>query len=380
MDKYPTKSIMTFKSGKFVFSSKHDEQKIKPLLVEAQILYETIQDLPILPDMASRLEEELIRRSIFGTAALEGSPLTEEKVAEIVSSSEYTGKTKKAEKEILNLKNVYGLIKVLPEGTSPFHIGEDLIKNIHGIITKDLEDKQHTPGKYRSDMVYVGDEGHGGRYTPPKILDDIKNLMKEYAEWINSDDIKNLSPIIRAALAHYYFGLIHPFGDGNGRTARVIEALLLSAAGIKYIPVMLSNFYYKNRDDYYWAFSKSIKNKDNDVTPFLEFILKGGIEELKTIKEKIIHFIRILTFRDYIYFLKKSRKLKQRQCDLLTIVLESLLFSFTFKDMLENPQFGFLYRDVSERTAKRDLENLCNQKLLFPTEEKKYQLNFKILG
>jgi hypothetical protein len=48
--------------------------------------------------------------------------------------------------------------------------------------------------------------------------------------------------------------------------------------------------------------------------------------------------------------------------------------------MLENPQFGFLYRDVSERTAKRDLENLCNQKILLHTEEKKYQLNFKILG
>ena len=281
MDKHPTKSIMTFKSGKFVFSAKYDEQKIKPLLVESRILYETIKDLPILPDMATSLEEELIRRSIFGTAAIEGSPLTEEKVAEIVSSPEYTGKTKKAEKEILNLKNVYGLIKVLPEGTSPFRIGEDLIKNIHEIITKDLEDKQNTPGKYRSDIVYVGDEGHGGRYVPPKILDDIKNLMKEYAEWINSEDIKNLSPIIRAALAHYHFGLIHPFGDGNGRTARVIEALLLSAAGIKYIPVMLSNFYYKNMDDYYWAFSKSIKNKENDVTPFLEFVLKGFIEELK---------------------------------------------------------------------------------------------------
>ena len=380
MDKNITKSFMTFKSGKFVFSSTYDEEKVKPLLSEAQILYETIKDLPILPNMAARLEEELIRRSIFGTAALEGSPLTEERVAEIVSSSEYTGKTKKAEKEILNLKNVYGLIKVLPEGTSSFLLGEDLIKNIHGIITKDLEDKHNTPGKYRSGIVYVGDEGHGGRYTPPKILDDINNLMKEYTEWINCEDIKNLSPIIRAALAHYHFGLIHPFGDGNGRTARVIEALVLSAAGIKYIPVMLSNFYYKNMDDYYWAFSKSIKNKENDLTPFLEFVLNGFIEELKTIKEKIIHLIRILTFRDYIYFLKKSRKLKQRQFDLLTIVLESNLFTFNFEDVLENPQFGFLYRKVSARTAKRDLENLCNQKILLLTEEKKYQLNFKILG
>ena len=203
--------------------------------------------------------------------------------------------------------------------------------------------------------------------------------MKEYAEWINSEDIKNLSPIIRAALAHYHLGLIHPFGDGNGRTARVIEALLLSAAGIKYIPVMLSNFYYRNIDDYYWAFSNSIKNRENDVTSFLEFVLKGFIEGLKEIKEKIIRLIRIMTFRNYITFLKKNRKLKQRQFDLLTIVLENE-FTFTFQDVLENPQFGFLYRKVSERTAKRDLENLCNKKILLSIEEKKYQLNFKILG
>ena len=121
----------------------------------------------------------------------------------------------------------------------------------------------------------VGNEEHGGVYTPPKILDDIKNLMKEFIDWINSPDVLQEDPVIRAACAHYYFALIHPFGDGNGRTARAIEAILLRSSGFRFVYNMLSNFYYKNIDDYFWSFSLAGRNKEGDITPFLEFFRKG---------------------------------------------------------------------------------------------------------
>ena len=79
--------------------------------------------------------------------------------------------------------------------------------------------------------------------------------MAKYIEWLNSDEILQLNPFIRAALAHYHFSLIHPFWDGNGRTARLIETAILEGANIKYVPKMLANIYYKNVDEYYISYN-----------------------------------------------------------------------------------------------------------------------------
>lgn len=151
--------------------------------------------------------------------------------------------TARAEKEILNLKGAYDFIKGLKHKRGYLVLNEEFIRNTHSLITKGIEGEWSNPGRYRSHIVKVGDESHGGVYTPPKCLQDIRTLMRVFCEWINSKELVDLYPPIRAALAHYYFGLIHPFGDGNGRVARISEALMLRVSGIKYVPIMLSNFY-----------------------------------------------------------------------------------------------------------------------------------------
>ena len=255
---------------------------------------------------------------------------------------------------------------------------EEIIKELHTIITNNVPHESNIPGKYRNEMVYVGDKAHGGIYTPPKILDDIKNLMAEFIAWINSKDIKVLNPFLRAALAHYHFCLIHPFGDGNGRTARILEALLLQTSNIKYVPRELSNYYYRNVDDYYIAFSKSIKLKKK-VTPFLEFMLKASVESLQGIKESIIYFIRKFALRDFYAFEKKHKRITKRQFDLLLLLLDNPI-EFTLKDLLERSPFSILYSKVSSQTARRDLKRLTKNNILSVTDDSKYYLNFRALG
>ena len=178
-----------------------------------------------------------------------------------------------------------------------------------------------TPGTYRNGLVYVGDLAHGGVYKPPKILDDVKNLMKEFNKWINSDEILELDPFIRAALAHYHCSLIHPFWDGNGRTARLIETVILDAANIKYVPKMLANLYYKNVDDYYIAYSKTIAlKKNNDVSPFLEFVLKSVVKALKKIKEDITFSIRMLVIHDSFRISLENKNITKRQYQFLLLL------------------------------------------------------------
>ncbi|MDP8247345.1 MAG: Fic family protein [Candidatus Tritonobacter lacicola] len=378
MDNNKEKKVMTFKSGQLIFSRRFSDEKLCVPLAEAGVLYKTVADLPILPDLATQLEEELIRRSIFGTAAIEGNPLSEEKVAQVISEAERTKKMRQAEKEIQNLKGAYDYVRTLTAPGTRLLLSEDIIRTVHRNITDGLDYKDNAPGAYRNHRVNVGDLEHGGRYTPPKCLDDIRTLMKEFTEWINREGTMKLAKPIRAALAHYYLGLIHPFGDGNGRTARLIEALLLRLEGIKFVPVMLSNYYYRNIDSYFIAFSNSIHSKEHDITAFLEFVLQGHIESLREIKERVISYIRVLSLGSYYRALREGKKITQRQYDLLDTLLNSYLTPFTRADLFNVTPLNLLYRRVSDRTARRDLDKLTGQKLLV-FKNGKYTLNTRIL-
>ena len=377
MDNELLKEVMTFKSGKFVFSRKLLREKLEPWVMQSSLLYEFVKELPILPEMAAQINEEIIRRSIFGTAALEGNPLTEEKVAKIISEPEKIKKPQLAEKEIRNLKTVYDLIAEIKPSGSPLLLTEDMIKEFHRIITMDLEYENNVPGGYRNHIVKVGDAEHGGVYTPPKCLDDIRNLMRDFVVWINSNELIQQTPIIRAALTHYHFELIHPFGDGNGRTGRIIEAVMLQSGGVKYVPIMLSNYYYRNKDDYFWAFSKAINNGKNDLTEFIEFVYRGHWDSLQEIKSRIIYLIRKNTLRDYFHYLHKKRAIGRRQHDFLNMLLDSGE-PFLLGDLFSKSPFNVLYRRVSERTARRDIQKLSSSKLLLE-KDGKYELNLLAL-
>lgn len=372
------KKALTFKSGNFPFSALYNKKKIQPLLLEAQLLYRAIAQIPVLPRITARIEEELIKKSIFGTAAIEGNPLPEEAVEEVLEEEHVKKRKKKSEKQIVNLKNAYKFIRDIKPTEKKISLDEEFVKSINSVITHESEEEDHIPGKYRNHVVHVGDKEHGGKYTPPKMLKDIKMLMQEFVQWINSEDIINEDDAIRAAFTHYHLALIHPFGNGNGRTARVVEAIILKASGIRFVPHNLSNYYYRNIDDYYWAFSLSEKNKDNDITPFLEFYLKGLVESLREIQAQVYSHIRILSLRDYYRYEKNNKSLNKRQYELLEFLLLNPQ-SFLLNDLYEKPGFRVLYAGTSDRTARRDIKKLLEKKCLRINEQEQFELNFFLL-
>lgn len=375
MDSSKIARVPTFRSGNFVFSRQHDRSEIEPLLYCARLLYDTVIAIPVLPQWSARFGEEIIRRSIFGTAALEGNPLKEEEVGKILHEELKDKKADRAEQEIRNLKAVYTYIGAQPPAPSPVELTEPFIIELHKIITSDISYAANVPGKYRPHEVKVGDKDHGGVYTPPTCLPDIETLTAKLAEWINSDPVKAMDPLLRGALAHYHLGLIHPFGDGNGRVARIAEAFMLRLSNIKYVPTMLSNYYYRKMDAYYWAFSLARKNKGYDVTPFLKFVLEGVIDSLNEIKGGITDNLLSLVVRDYVAHLRETKQLSQRQCDLIHMLLSSRR-PVTLPDLLTMTPFNALYRNVSERTARRDLQKLADQSIgVLRLQDDRYILN-----
>jgi len=375
----PDKSVTvdTFKSGPFHFSAGYDQGKLMGLLVEARILSRTIADLPILPDLASRLEEDIIRRSIFGTAAIEGNPLTEEEVSNVLAQEQIPATSNRAEQEIANLKVAYDIIRQVKVDSGPMLLNEGLIKDIHKTITEKIEYDGNEPGSYRNHTVHVGDKAHGGVYTPPKIYDDIAKLMKTFVSWMNSESILEQDSIIRAGLAHYYLCLIHPFGDGNGRTARVLEALLLKGSGFRYASPMLANYYYENVDDYYGAFTLARKDKREQITHFLSFYLTALVSALNKIKKRISGIINMFALRDYYAYLRKNKRITVRQHDLLAVLLEQRI-KFSFEETIEIRALRIIYQGFSERTIQRDLNKLLKMGLIVK-EEGKYSTDYDAL-
>ena len=379
-----TKEVMTFKSGKFVFQYPETDE-LEALLAQVKLLNNVVNGIPLLPRWASQIDREIMYSSIAGTARIEGNPITEEGVKQIMQQEDAPGYSQKHKREVQNLVSAYKyLVEELGETVrqhwpaQDIPLAEETIKTIHSVVTMDIPHQSNTPGQYRNGEVYVGDKAHGGVYRPPRILDDIKMLMLEFISWINGKELSD-QPIIRAALAHYYLGRIHPFWDGNGRTARIIEGLILQSSGIRYLSKELSNYYYRHVDDYYNAFSESINSKSS--TPFVRFVLKASIASFLVIKDKINFRIKILVLQDYYQELQQQKKITRRQHDLLSLLLvESSDVTFTANDLLIKHPFSLVYRDTSQRAAQNDLKKLLDVRCLAVGENKMYRLNPDVLN
>ena len=373
------KKIMTFKSGQFVFSRRYDRAALESLLLEARVLRQTVAELPALPWLVSTKldEEEILRHSIRSNVALEGNPLGEDEVGRILSGEDPVYMNNRAVLETHNFDMAYRMIRRGTLGDGAGLVDEAIIKTIHGLVTgTGFEHEHNQPGSYREQRVWVGDREHGGVYTPPKIRPDIENLMREFIAWINGDDLRAEEPIIRAALAHFHLAKIHPFGDGNGRTARLVEALCLQAHGLGHIPIMLANYYYQHMDDYYRAFSRAERHPEHDATPFVEFVLRAFIAACYEMKNRMVITLRRFALRDFLAFLLRNRRIGQRQHGLVSLLLENLQ-PFALDDLFREPRFAPLYAKVSQRTARRDLARLSQENLLAQDGQGRYRLNTK---
>jgi Fic family protein len=141
---------------------------------------------------------------------------------------------------------------------------------------------------------------------------------------------------------------------------------------------MLSNYYYQNINDYYKVFRAAEKSAEYDITTFVEFVCKGHITCASELKTTIIYFIRRLSLADYFKYCRKSKAIGDRQYRFLELLLDHQK-EFTLSDLFHTSPFSLLYRNCSERTARRDLKKLADAQLLLTREGGKYTLNIKAL-
>ena len=228
--------------------------------------------------------------SIHSSLAIENNALSLNQVKDVIDGKPVIGE----QKDIQEVKNAYKAYEEL-ENINPYSI-ED-IKRIHGIMTFLVEKES---GKFRTHGEGVYDGEVLIFMCPPARM--VNTLMEQLFNWLNEAKDR-VHPLILSSVFHNEFVFIHPFGDGNGRMARLWQTAILSKweKAFEYIPI--ESLIKKYQEDYYKAINNC--NAAGNSNEFIEFMLKMINETMsdllesatqettqKTTQEKIIDLIK----------------------------------------------------------------------------------------
>jgi len=172
-------------------------------------------------------------------------------------------------------------------------ITEKVILKIHKLVA----DKTLAPrfcGHFRQGPIYVVRRRFGmpqeTLYTGPEAK-QVPRLIAEFITWLKESEEKEISPVIVAAIAHMEIAAIHPFNDGNGRTARALATLILYKRGYDFRHLFaLEDYYNTDRPSYYKAINlgKTYEERRTDLTSWLEYFIKGFKKEIDEVKNRIL--------------------------------------------------------------------------------------------
>lgn len=349
-----------------LFKPKGEIYEIFRLITEIQSTHSVIVELPSFPHVPDAIIRSELIRAVGSTTAIEGNPLTPEQIEEAFKKADSDFKLNRQEQEVQNSREVY---RFLVERVAEYDVktlSRELLRQIHTITTRGLPYPANKPGQLRNSQVQFGDP------PMPSLFPDqasVENAVDKFIDWCTNtpgDSMESI-PFIKALIAHYYATEIHPFFDGNGRTARALEAFCLLAEGVIHenFFYVLANFWSRNRDRYLSEL-RGVR-QTSSVVGFVKFGLEGLLEELRNLKASSIEKITRLMFLDYVHYLQRSGEKKPNRVTARMVgTLECLVNvgRVSVKEFLASPQVRGLYRGVSESTRSRDFKKLRENRLI----------------
>ncbi len=262
----------------------HYSHKIVNNLTRIAVARELILNSPLVPKWEVALRRDAIIRSAHSSTSIEGNRLSLEQVSDLANGRKVMA-TRKDKQEVLNYLRVLEKIEKLTNGKT---IQEKDIFNIHKMLTQDTLENSSDCGVYRDRYVIVGNRLTGEVFFRPPVNEAVPGLVQNLLEWLNSPEAEELDPVVAAGITHYEFVRIHPFVDGNGRTGRVLAALILYRRGFDTKQFFcLDDYYDSDRPAYYQAL-RSVDQKTLDLTQWLEYFVEGVEASLAAVKERVL--------------------------------------------------------------------------------------------
>ena len=350
------------------------EPKTWMLMGEARSKCEHLAGTPLRPGVARRLRRFALVRGAQATTAIEGNTLTEEQVAGILDGTFRAPPSRQyQQREVFNvLRALRSISEMVLDTDAPTDTTAGLICDFNGQLLEGTEHEPHViPGEVRSYPVVVSSY----RGAP---AEDCEYLLRCLAEWLESDTFESDDPeigfaltVARAVYAHLYISWIHPFGDGNGRTARLLEFLILARSGA--VPLLaanlLSNHYNLTRDRYYRELAQS--SRTGNTASFLAYATQGLVDGIRDQIQSVRAQQLEVTWASFVNntlsrYPSSAARDRQR-----ALVLAMPLGATVSRDQVPglSREVAKLYARTGPRTLSRDLNRLQDAQLLTRTSE-----------
>lgn len=332
-------------------------------LQDIERLRSTITSGHILPAVEASVRHRASVESVHSSTSIEGNPLDINQVRAVISSDRVLTKQEYAEIEVCNYKQALDYID--RRRRSGGDIALDDILKLHQIITNRLLDSTRN-GKIRHRPVYIENEQHQIIYTAvdaPRVKKELINLLS----WVKDNQFV-LHPVIIGAIIHFHLAAIHPFSDGNGRTARATTALYLALAHYDNDGALTLDTYYASDRPSYYAILRRLNGENYassqqaDLTPWLEYFAEGYLTSLRVLDAEI-RLLSLATLTD-------KPALDRNDQDIISYVAKF--------GSLNISEAESILPELSRRTIQHRLKRLVDQgylDLVGATHEAKYVLH-----
>jgi cell filamentation protein, protein adenylyltransferase len=324
---------------------------------------------PLPPGLARKMERVYLAKGARASAAIEGNSLSEEQAyAAVEGKLELPQSQGYLQQELENVINAIANIETEIHNGVPFKITPERLRELNKEVLTGLEVEDHVvPGEFRTKGIAVGTVYKGA----PAV--DCEFLVQSMCDWLNGESFNRdgddpaegfLYGFLKAAIAHVYIAWIHPFGDGNGRTARLVEFSILAAAGIPSVAGhLLSNHYNATRSNYYRQLDRASKS-GGDLVPFLAYAAEGFVGELQQQLNDVHELIVQATWVNYVHSMFPDRTLTaRRQRDLVLALPPDKLVPRAKLSTL-TPEMAEAYANKKSKTVTRDLNVLERLELI----------------
>lgn len=246
-------------------------------LMKIEAVREAVDSLPLTPTVLASLRESAKLYSTHYSTQIEGNRLSQEQVIKVVENQENFPGRERDQAEVKGYYQALNYLDTLVDARDD--IDEEQIQRLHALVMAGGR-KRVKPTRYREGQNVIRDSRSNRIvYLPPEAK-DVPQLMNQLVNWLNAN--KDLPVPIRAAVAHYQYATIHPYYDGNGRTARLLTSLVLHLGGYGLKGIYsLEEYYARDLSCYYQAISLGpshnyyLGRAEADITKWITYFISG---------------------------------------------------------------------------------------------------------
>ncbi len=338
---------------------RYDVSAIAMPLVEARTAAGVLSRMPYLHRWIEQVHEEQLRLEAVGTSRIEGAEFTQPEQDEALASdaAPHTGLTH-SQRQLRSAADTYRWLRTRAANQP---ITAEFVFDIHRRIVTGCDDDHCEPGALRRPgfNVTFGNPVCRGAEAGSELSDAFDALMRAVAGEFGMHD-----GIVQALAAHYHIGAMHPFGDGNGRTARALEAFMMRRARVNdMVMVSLSNYYYEHQEEYLSALYES-RAQGHDLTPFLKFALPAVTERCNALADEIVAHNKRTLYREFAHSLfgrlrsPRRRVLAERQLQAMDVLLDA--GPMELSELLARVRDHYVGLKFPIRAMSRDLGGLLS--------------------